>query len=637
MAAHRPHHSLIMMIGLAAFGLSSSIASAQTELSEKIVKRQRDYYHGLLKEYGKSEGWLVACGISRNYMPMWAVMPPEMFDLKSKKTRILVVYDFAHYAKSAWPRDKKGRVTDPFRDFFRWFYNPKNTISEPYHSNFVVGIIPNLRPDSAISTDVNWIDRKPPGRGYPPKGVAYGDLECPEREYLWRYIGMVAPDLVVQVHFGRGRIRVSGSPNVIADLSFARGVPGTLTLPTNVDDADWLAFALPVHSPAGVAPIPAVELQTRGTIPTARLLRHLSRTEKPLRSPARKELLRRQARTPIQVATELAKVYGHNLNSVAYIPALALIGRCRLGELTGDDSHLADVEKIVSPYFSDEKPTMGKRVGGSNLSGHLVFGELAARTQKTRYLELATLAADLGFDEDGEMKESMPHHSEMSDAVFMGTPILVQTGRLTGKKKYFDMAARHLEFMLKLNLREDGLHQHSPLDPGHTAWGRGNGFPALGLALCLTDLPEDNPHRKRFLEVYRNHMAAMNKHQDEMGMWHQVVDHPESYREFTVTCMTTFAMTRGLRRGWLNRKTYEPVVVRAWQAIKTRIGNGGNLVDVCTGTGKQKSFRDYLDRTAILGRDDRGGAMALMVSTEIAFAQREKAITVPVAPKKTAD
>jgi len=35
--------------------------------------------------------------------------------------------------------------------------------------------------------------------------------------------------------------------------------------------------------------------------------------------------------------------------------------------------------------------------------------------------------------------------------------------------------------------------------------------------------------------------------------------------------------------------------------------------------------RDYLDRTAILGRDERGGAMALMVSTEIAFWEREKA------------
>ncbi len=210
----------------------------------------------------------------------------------------------------------------------------------------------------------------------------------------------------------------------------------------------------------------------------------------------------------------------------------------------------------------------------------------------------------------------------MSDAVFMGTPILVQTGKLTGDTKYYDMAMRHLRFMLKLNLRGDGLHQHSPLDPGGTAWGRGNGFPALGLALCLTDLPPDSPHRNEMLKAYRSHIASMLRHQDEMGMWHQVVDRKQSYRELTVTCMTTFAMTRGLRNGWIH-PGHDVFVKKAWESIKTRIGSDGELVDVCTGTGKQKSYRDYLDRKAILGRDDRGGAMALMVATEIAFAERE--------------
>jgi rhamnogalacturonyl hydrolase YesR len=133
------------------------------------------------------------------------------------------------------------------------------------------------------------------------------------------------------------------------------------------------------------------------------------------------------------------------------------------------------------------------------------------------------------------------------------------------------------------------------------------------------------------LSQYRAHISAMIAHQDEMGMWHQVVDHPESYREFTVTCMTTFAIVRGLREGWLDKKQYEPVVHRAWHAIKRRIGPNGQLIDVCAGTGKQKSYRDYLDRPAILGKDDRGGAMALMVATEIAFAESES-ILVPAAP-----
>ena len=44
----------------------------------------------------------------------------------------------------------------------------------------------------------------------------------------------------------------------------------------------------------------------------------------------------------------------------------------------------------------------------------------------------------------------------------------------------------------------------------------------------------------------------------------------------------------------------------------------GVVVDVCEGTGKQKSLVDYFNRAAILDRDPRGGAMALLFATEMA-------------------
>ena len=81
----------------------------------------------------------------------------------------------------------------------------------------------------------------------------------------------------------------------------------------------------------------------------------------------------------------------------------------------------------------------------------------------------------------------MPFHNEMSDAVFMGCPILAKAGKLTGEQKYFDMALRHFRSMANLCRRSDGLYRHSPLN--EAAWGRGNAFPALGLALSLTDFP----------------------------------------------------------------------------------------------------------------------------------------------------
>jgi unsaturated rhamnogalacturonyl hydrolase len=77
------------------------------------------------------------------------------------------------------------------------------------------------------------------------------------------------------------------------------------------------------------------------------------------------------------------------------------------------------------------------------------------------------------------------------------------------------------------------------------------------------------------------------------------------------------AMQRGIRRGRLARDAYQPCVDRAWRAVKERAGADGKLVNVCTGTGKQKTLRDYLMRPAINGRDDCGGAMGLLFATEL--------------------
>jgi hypothetical protein len=80
--------------------------------------------------------------------------------------------------------------------------------------------------------------------------------------------------------------------------------------------------------------------------------------------------------------------------------------------------------------------------------------------------------------------------------------------------------------------------------------------------------------------------------------------------------MLTTAMARGIRRGWLDR-SYLETVMRGWRALAAHIGEDGSLVDVCAGTGAGPTKRYYLERPAITGFDDRGGAMALAAAMEI--------------------
>lgn len=328
-------------------------------------------------------------------------------------------------------------------------------------------------------------------------------------------------------------------------------------------------------------------------------------------------------RTPRQVAEQLAATYGFKLDQVAYIPALPLVAKLRLSELTGDAKHADKVHMIVAPFLRGEKSPVPK--SGSEQAGHLIFAELATRSQgkeRERWTVLCRAAADQIFGKDGRPLPLMPYHSEMSDAVFMAGPILAATGKLTGEQKYFDAAATHFASMRKLCLRADGIYRHSPLC--EAAWGRGNGFPALGLALALSQWPEEHPARKELLAEFQKHMAALKPHQDaKTGCWHQVIDHSESYDEYSCTCMIGFAMQRGITRGWLSKNDYQPCVERAWRAIKERTSPDGKLVNVCTGTGKQKTLQDYFNRPAINGRDDRGGAMGMMFATELMAAEKE--------------
>ncbi len=542
-------------------------------------------------------------GVTRDKLPLRAEVEPEFLNRNSSRCRVLIVGGL------------DGSKTSEAAALAAWSWFRSAPEAQALRERLTLAVLAAGNPEGLQRQlgAKNSVGGNP-SRGYPPAAKAYDDPQNPESIYLWRSIGLLAPDVVVVVEHGAQHVWQIGSPVADCDLSLA-----TTLQPRAIPAADELVAALTKKAAAEVGLIPAIGVRVTATENFLSVLGPLLAAKNP-RSPARIELLRRVARSPIQVAEELSAVYGQQLNEVAYIPALALIGRLRLGELTQNEQHRKDVERIVEPYRSAAKPTLGKGTSGSTLSGHLVFGELADRTHDVRFIELTKVAADLGFDATGKPLKAMPFHAEMSDAVFMGTPILAQTGRLTRDPKYAEMALRHLRFMVQLNQRPDGLHQHSPVDPERTAWGRGNGFVTLGLALTLSELPDSEPQHDEVLKLYREHLAVMLRHQDELGMWHQVVDHPESYRELTVTCMTTFSIVRGLRRGWLDRATYEPVVRRAWSSIKTRVGPNGSLVDVCTGTGKMKSLREYFDRPANFGKDDRGGAMVLLVATELGFA-----------------
>ena len=404
---------------------------------------------------------------------------------------------------------------------------------------------------------------------FPPTGRAY--REHAESYVLWRFIGTHAPDLVLVVGADRA----------------------------------GLGAALAAQAPAGMGLVPSRAWRPGESLAALRA------TDVPA-SAASRELARRLERTPRELATELAGIYGHSFDQPTYINAIALVGRIKLGEVDA-------VRALVAPYVDsgvDGAKDSLERPSSLTMAGHIVFTELARRTGDARYVAMVRKVAELGFDERGAMRESMPYHNEFSDSVFMGTTPAAQAGALTGERKYFDLAARHLAFMQRLDLRADGLYRHQTATDA--AWGRGNAFAAIGLALSLGEFPADHPARGELLASYRQHMAALLRYQNRDGLWRNVVDVPGAYAEYSATAMIGFAMLRGVNSGWFeDAAPYRAAVEHAWRAVNARTGSDGTVIDVCESTARIESLAGYLQREALLGRDDRGGAMALLFATEL--------------------
>ena len=448
-----------------------------------------------------------------------------------------------------------------------------------------------------------------PAEGYPPEDNYYYDPNDPETRYLWRWISFQAPDMVLEVREAYSvRWEYAGPINRIASALNA--------YPLTVDDS--LVSALSAGTTNNLAPIPSLVLTCPASAvdeEVSKLWRILAQESALLSSPARRELDRRRSRTPLETARVLAAAYGHMLNPVIYTQGVALSGRLRLFALDPEgESPVADIERMVRGYaVSSITDVFGESGGGANLAGLVYADELAEATGNANYNDLLIRVADERFrpTNSSGIPPAADDDYRVEDMFFNGA-VLGRAQIVTGDASYLDIQTR---FLLDAEVQQDnGLFWHC--DNAAWFWGRGNGFAALGYAETLTYLPEDHTARDALLAQHRRHLSALLVYQQPSGMWRQLIDFPGSYQEMTVTCMVGYAMARGLRLGWLD-DSFEDSLRLAWQGVNERIDDEGGLVDVCTGTGVMSSTREYLDRPAIFGWDERGGAMALWFACEM--------------------
>ncbi|MBZ5537519.1 MAG: glycoside hydrolase family 88 protein [Acidobacteriia bacterium] len=206
------------------------------------------------------------------------------------------------------------------------------------------------------------------------------------------------------------------------------------------------------------------------------------------------------------------------------------------------------------------------------------------------------------------------------DDLYMSVPFLAQMGHLTGDRAYLDDAVRQvIQMSERLQNRTTGLYDHSwfentPYDP-HFYWGRGAGWALMALAELLSVLPEDHPDRARVLDIFQRSVQGAAAVQSGNGLWHQLLDKPDSYLETSASAMFTFAIARGVNRGWLS-PVYAPVAQTGWQAVAQRVRQDGRIEGTCVGTTAAYDAVYYYNRPTDLGAM-QGYGPVLMAGAEV--------------------
>ncbi|KQT33891.1 glycosyl hydrolase family 88 [Chryseobacterium sp. Leaf405] len=219
------------------------------------------------------------------------------------------------------------------------------------------------------------------------------------------------------------------------------------------------------------------------------------------------------------------------------------------------------------------------------------------------------------------------------DAMQMSMPIFTKLGRITGEQKYFD---KNYEMYAYTKYKHGGNGLYNPKDkiwwrdksfvPPYKEpngedcyWSRGNGWVVAALAKTLHDTPKSDPHYKEYLQDYKDLLAALLPIQREDGFWNVSLHDPTNFggKEMTGTALFVYGMAYGINNNLIDKKTYLPVVVKAWNAIVKDSVQPNGFLGWVQGTGKEPKDGQPLAIDKVPDFEDYGLGCLLLASSEV--------------------
>lgn len=315
-------------------------------------------------------------------------------------------------------------------------------------------------------------------------------------------------------------------------------------------------------------------------------------------------------------------------NHIGYWESCAWYGALTFARLARDATLAHQLRERFEPLFGPKAALVPFEPDWHYPAFGAVACELYLQTRDTRYLSIGKRIADAQWMPlTPERLKTMNPQADRSvleraaaqglssqwrvwftDEAYLITIPQIQAFRATGDAEYLDRAAREIVAYIDKLQQPNGLFKHSETTAHF--WGRANGWAAAAMAEILSDLAESHTDRPRILRGYRAMMAALLKYQHEDGLWTQLIDHPEAWRETSGSAMFTFAFVTGVQEGLLDAGIYASAARKAWMGLTAYINEDADLREVSEGTYISADPQYYLKRKRLVG--DLHGQAAIL-------------------------
>jgi unsaturated rhamnogalacturonyl hydrolase len=207
-----------------------------------------------------------------------------------------------------------------------------------------------------------------------------------------------------------------------------------------------------------------------------------------------------------------------------------------------------------------------------------------------------------------------------ADDLFMYVPFILQYAKITGNQQLIDDAI-HQAIMFHKYLFDEakGIYYHGWFsDTGEHSvanWSRANGWVTWAMSELLREITPKHKNYRELRKIHKQHLDGLLKYQHASGLWHQVLDHPDTYLETSGTALFTLALARGVNDGWLGRK-YRNAALAGWEGVASQIEENGTVTGICQGTGIGETVEFYQNRQTPL-HDPRGLGAVITAGIEI--------------------